>query len=57
MAILCDPLIKQIEIAHNASAAPTLQNINNFMMEPSYSFNIYDFEFFNVLAHHKRVNI
>ena len=41
VAILCEPLLKQLQISqYNAT-----------------SFNIFDFEFFECIAHHKKLNV
>lgn len=49
MAILCEPLLKQIVIAQSTSLSPpTTQQME---------FNIFDFEFFGVVANHKRATV
>eukprot|EP00347_Sterkiella_histriomuscorum_P016192 403354133 len=55
VAILCEPLIKQIEISQ--SGINMLQIALSQNPNPSYQFNIFDFEFFGVVVHHKRVNL
>lgn len=39
--ILCEPLLKQIQISDGST----------------YIYNIYDFEFFTTIAAHKRLNV
>ena len=41
VAILCEPLLKQVQISQYHAT----------------SFNVFDFEFFQVVAHHKKLNI
>ncbi|CDW79816.1 UNKNOWN [Stylonychia lemnae] len=55
VAIISEPLIKQIEISQNG--VNTLQIALTQNPNPSYVFNVFDFEFFNVVVHHKRVNL
>lgn len=50
VAILCEPLLKQIVIAQTTSSPVPGQS-------PQMEFNIFDFEFFGVVANHKRATV